>query len=120
MINFTVGPVQASDEILSIGSEQVPYFRTPEFSSLMKENERMMLEFADAPEKSRVVFLTGSGTAAMESTVMNLFREDDSLLVINGGSFGARFCQICDVHHYHYEAIRLSPGKTLTKEVLDA
>ena len=26
MINFTVGPVQASDEVRKIGQEQVPYF----------------------------------------------------------------------------------------------
>ena len=25
MLNFTVGPVQSSEEILEIGSEQVPY-----------------------------------------------------------------------------------------------
>ena len=28
MLNFTVGPVMASEEVLSIGSNQVPYFRT--------------------------------------------------------------------------------------------
>ena len=42
MLNFTVGPVQSSDKVRQIGSEQVPYFRTPEFSSLMLENERLM------------------------------------------------------------------------------
>ena len=42
MINFTVGPVQASDEVRKIGQEQVPYFRTPEFSKLMLENEEMI------------------------------------------------------------------------------
>lgn len=55
MINFTVGPVQSSESVRSIGSEQVPYFRTPEFSKLMKENESLMLEYADAPNDSRAV-----------------------------------------------------------------
>ena len=32
MFNFTVGPVQMSEEICKIGGEQVPYFRTSEFS----------------------------------------------------------------------------------------
>ena len=49
MINFTVGPVQASDEVRKIGQEQVPYFRTPEFSKLMLENEEMMKEFLPTP-----------------------------------------------------------------------
>ena len=37
MINFTVGPVQSSENVRSIGYEQVPYFRTEEFSNVMKE-----------------------------------------------------------------------------------
>ena len=42
MLNFTVGPVMASDEVRAIGAEQVPYFRTPEFSNIMFENEALM------------------------------------------------------------------------------
>ena len=67
MLNFAVGPVQSSDAVREIGQEQVPYFRTPEFSELMFENERLVKDFAGAEENARVVFLTGSGTAAMEA-----------------------------------------------------
>lgn len=35
MINFTVVAVQSSESIRNIGSEQVPYFRTEEFSEIM-------------------------------------------------------------------------------------
>ena len=35
MLNFTVGPVMSSEEILAVGAEQVPYFRTAEFSATM-------------------------------------------------------------------------------------
>lgn len=73
MINFAVGPVQMDEEIRAIGAEEVPYFRTPEFSAIMKENERLMKQFTGAPEDARAVFLTGSGTAAMEAAVMNPF-----------------------------------------------
>ena len=71
MLNFTVGPVMSSDAVRAIGSEQVPYFRTPEFSQLMLENEALIKKFAKADEASRVVFITGSGTASMEATIMN-------------------------------------------------
>ncbi|MFQ8842782.1 MAG: hypothetical protein ACLR8P_19700 [Clostridium fessum] len=73
MINFAVGPVQMDEEIRAIGAEEVPYFRTPEFSAIMKENERLMKQFTGASEDARAVFLTGSGTAAMEAAVMNLY-----------------------------------------------
>lgn len=42
MINFTVGPVQSSDAVRAIGAEQVPYFRTSEFSDVMFENENSL------------------------------------------------------------------------------
>ena len=118
MINFTVGPVQSEEAVREIGYEQVPYFRTEEFSKIMKENEELMLEFAKAEEGSRVVFITGSGTASMESAVMNTFNENDNLLVVVGGSFGQRFSQICDVHNIKHTNINLEFGKALTAEQL--
>ena len=65
MINFTVGPVQSSDAVRAIGAEQVPYFRTVEFSELMLENERLIKKFAHTTGNSRVVFLTCSGSGGM-------------------------------------------------------
>lgn len=38
MINFTVGPVQSNESVRAVGAEQVPYFRTSEFSEVMLEN----------------------------------------------------------------------------------
>lgn len=55
MLNFTVGPVMSSEAVRAIGAEQVPYFRTAEFSATMKENEDLMLKFTKAPAQSRVV-----------------------------------------------------------------
>lgn len=110
MLNFTVGPVMADDEVLAVGGEQVPYFRTQEFSNVMLENEALMKEFVNAPYEAKAVFLTGSGTASMEAVVMNLFTEKDKLLVIDGGSFGHRFTQLCDIHKIPYEAIKPERG----------
>ena len=119
MLNFTVGPVQMSDTVRTVGAEQVPYFRTPEFSNIMFENERLIKKFVNAEEQSRVIFLTGSGTASMEATVMNSFNSTDKLLVVNGGSFGKRFAEICEIHEIPYEEISLMVGEALKKEHLD-
>ncbi len=118
MLNFTVGPVMSEDYVLSIGAEQVPYFRTPEFSAIMKENESLMKEFTGADADGRVVFITGSGTASMEAAVVNLFDEKDKLLVVNGGSFGARFVKLCEIHGINFDEIHLEYGKSLTREEL--
>ena len=119
MINFTVGPVQSSEIVRAIGAENVPYFRTPEFSAIMLENECLMNKFANAPEGSRTVFITGSGTASMEATVINVFSSKDKVLIVNGGSFGQRFVEICQIHEIPYEEIKLEIGKTLTQEKLN-
>lgn len=114
MLNFTVGPVQANEAVRAIGAEQVPYFRTAEFSEIMFENERIMLDLAGAPEGSRAVFLTGSGTAGMEATVMNTLDSSDRALVIDGGSFGHRFVELLDLHRIPYTAICPQSGYGIT------
>ena len=119
MLNFTVGPVMSDENVRVIGAEQVPYFRTPEFSEIMLENEALMKKFAKAGDDARVIFITGSGTAAMEATVMNVFDENDKVLVVNGGSFGHRFVELCEMHDIPYEEIKLEAGKALKKEQLD-
>ena len=120
MINFTVGPVQSCEAVHEIGSQDVPYFRTAEFSEVMLENERLMLKFSCAPKGSRVVFITGSGTASMEATIMNVLTPQDRALVVNGGSFGARFCKICDVHGIPYDSINLDVGRQLRQADIDS
>lgn len=117
-LNFTVGPVQSSEGVLNIGAQQVPYFRTPEFSEVMLGNEKLIKEFAKAPADARVIFITGSGTASMEAAVINCLTAKDKAIVINGGSFGNRFCEICNLHSIPFSQVVLPAGKTLTAEML--
>ena len=119
MLNFTVGPVMSSDAVRAIGADQVPYFRTAEFSDIMLENEKLIRKFAKASDDSRVVFLTGSGTAAMEAGVINCMNKEDKALVVNGGSFGHRFVQLLELHDVPHTEIVLGHGKALKKEMLD-
>ena len=119
MINFTVGPVQSNTSVRKIGAEQVPYFRTPEFSDIMLKMERQMLKLTNAEEGARCVFITGSGTASMEAAVMNCLTPEDKALVIDGGSFGHRFVQLLELHEIPHEVISLTTGQQIRKEMLD-
>lgn len=118
MLNFTVGPVMSSDKVRTIGAEQVPYFRTTEFSETMLENEKYMLKFVKAPSNARAVFMTCSSTGSMEAVVMNCFTKEDKVLVINGGSFGHRFVELCEIHEIPYVSLNLEHGRRLTKDKL--
>jgi len=95
---FTPGPVKMSEEILNIGAQQTPYFRNSAFSDVTYACENGLLEMVNAPKGSKVIFLAASGTAGMESAVMNLLNQGDNALVVNGGGFGARFVDICATH----------------------
>lgn len=119
MINFTVGPVQMDEEIKSLGKEDIPYFRTEEFSKIMKENEKLICEFAEAEDDSRAIFLTGSGSASMEATILNCFTKEDKVLIINGGSFGQRFVEICEILEVPYYEVKLKYGQVLKREDLE-
>lgn len=118
MINFTVGPVQSSDAVRAIGAEQIPYFRTTEFSETMLENERLIKKFAHASEESKVVFMTCSGSGGMEAAIMNCLTKKDKALVINGGSFGERFVELLTLHEIPFTEIKLEYGKALKPEHL--
>ncbi|MFH0422997.1 pyridoxal-phosphate-dependent aminotransferase family protein [Streptococcus sp. A11] len=114
MLNFSVGPVMMDSETKQLGAEEVPYFRTDDFSRIMLENETMVRSLALANDQVRLITLTGSGTLAMDATILNCFTKEDKLLIINGGSFGTRFCEIADCYGIPYEAINLQFGESVT------
>lgn len=121
MLNFAVGPVPSDPRVRALGGEDSPYFRTPEFSQAMLENEQMLCSLASASKGSRAIFLTNSGTGAMEAAVMGLLDpEKDKALVVDGGSFGHRFRQMLDLHGIANVAIELEPGTPLTSGHLEA
>jgi len=95
---FTPGPVKMADDILAIGAKQTPYFTNAEFSKVLLECEKNLLEIVNAPVQSRVLFFTASGTAGMEAAVQNLIAKEDKAIVVNGGGFGQRFVDICNLH----------------------
>lgn len=115
---FTIGPVQMYENTLREKSKQVPYFRTKEFSELMYKTDRQLKKIIGAKESSEAIYLTSSGTAAMEAAVMNIFTEKDKVLVVVGGTFGRRFSEICSIHNIEHEDIILANGEVLTSELL--
>ena len=115
---FTVGPTQMKKEVMEVGGQLVPYFRTKEFSNVMLDSDRLLRKFMHAPKEARSIYLTASGTAAMEAVVMNCLTSHDKVLVIDGGTFGHRFAEICDIHNVPYERVVLAADEKLTEDHL--
>lgn len=117
---FTVGPAQMYQHTIDVRNQVVPYFRTPEFSEVMLENKRLLIKLVDAAEDSEVMFLTASGSGAMEATVMNCFDRNDKLLIVSGGTFGERFERICEIHQIPFVALKLGQDEALTANHFEA
>lgn len=120
LINFAVGPVQVHPDILALGAEDVPYFVTEDFYNLMLENEALLKEFLNAPSEGRVAVLTSSGSGAMDASIVSLLTKDDHALIINGGTFGQRFVEICTTYGIRFTEIKLNYGEALKEHHLAA
>ncbi|MDE5977937.1 MAG: alanine--glyoxylate aminotransferase family protein [Turicibacter sp.] len=107
---FTPGPTNIPEEIRQVLSQDLIHHRMAEYHQLLKEiNEDLKTVF---DTKNDVLILTASGTGSMESSVVNLFSKNDSVLVINTGWFGQRFIEICQVYGLHVHELRYEWGET--------
>ena len=116
---FTVGPVSMYPEVNKVHMDQMVYFRTDEFSTLVKENIATLAGLLDTDYPSGIIYLTASGTAAMEAVITNCLKKDDNALVVNGGTFGRRFCELLQYHKINYDSIDLEWNETLTEAHLN-
>ena len=89
-----VFPGNIDHSIMAIGSQPFIYMRTTEFSEINKESERILLDLIHC-SKGRTIIYTGSGTGAMSAVVENYCTTKKKAFVIDGGSFGHRWSQLC-------------------------
>lgn len=89
-----VFPGNIDKDILKIGSRQIPYMRTFEFSNTVKQIEQMLLSMINC-DNGRTIIYTASGTGAMDAIVANYVSTKRKALIINGGSFGQRWFELC-------------------------
>lgn len=70
--------------------------------------------------KEEVVLISGSGTAALETAVVNLASAGDEVLVVITGSFGDRFVKICETYGLKTHIIAMEWGEALDPEAIKA
>lgn len=82
---------------MAIGSQPFMYMRTDAFSKINKESEQMLLNLIHCAG-GRTIIYTGSGTGAMSAVVENYCTTKKKAFVIDGGSFGHRWFQLCEYY----------------------
>ncbi|MCQ2754058.1 MAG: aminotransferase class V-fold PLP-dependent enzyme [bacterium] len=114
MKHFIVGPVEMYPCSKAIYQKGYSYFRTEEFGNMVKKNLTRLSNLIGNKNENSLIYLTASGTAVMEATIENCVDENDKCLVINGGTFGKRFCELLEHHGKNYTSINLEFGEQLT------
>ena len=104
---FTIGPVEFYPNILDIRSRSLPYFRNSEFSEIISRINQRLRTLLSIGSDFNIIHLTSSGTGGMEAAITNYISHIDKIVVINGGVFGDRFCQILSSKNISYNEIRI-------------
>ena len=106
MKQFIVGPVEMYPSTKNVLEKGYTYFRTQEYGNMVKECLSKVANMLGA-ENSTSIYLAASGTGAMDAVVDNCMWENDKALVINGGSFGHRFCELLEWYNIPFDSIDL-------------
>ncbi len=115
---FTIGPVEMYPSTRTIRDKGFVHFRTDEFSEIVKETLKKLSHLLGNKEENSLIYMAASGTAAMEATVENCVNENDKVLVINGGAFGHRFCELLRYHNKNFDSIDLAWNEALEEKHL--
>ena len=98
------GPTPCPDYVLEAMNRDMINHRGPEFRAmLLRITERLKQVFQTSNE---VIILTGSGTGAMEASVVNILSPGDVVLSVSIGEFGERLAEIAET--YGASVVRLS------------
>lgn len=70
--------------------------------------------------EQEVVILTASGTAGLETAVVNTVAPGEEVAVIVTGAFGERFLKICQAYHLKTHVLEVEWGEALDPEMVKA
>lgn len=120
MTLFTCGPVQMYPSTANIRSKAYIHFRTKEYGEMVKTSLKKLASLLGNREENATIYLACSGTGAMEAVVENCVTNTDKCLVINGGGFGKRFCELLEYHKIPYDSVDIAWNETLEKKHLES
>lgn len=108
------GPTPVPEQVLLEMAAPVIHHRTGEFSKIFARAAQGLKKVFGTEQD--VLILSGSGTAGMESAIVNTMSKGDRVLVINGGKFGQRWRDIAKVYELEVDTIEMDWGRSLNPQ----
>ncbi|HXV28642.1 MAG TPA: alanine--glyoxylate aminotransferase family protein [bacterium] len=110
-ILLTPGPTPVPESVLKVLAQPIIHHRTPQYRKIFSSvSERLKKVFLT---RNPVYTLTGSGTAAMEASLVNFHSPGDEILVIDCGKFGERFTDIAKAHQLKATVLKVTYGEAV-------
>ncbi|MCA1927221.1 MAG: alanine--glyoxylate aminotransferase family protein [Calditerrivibrio sp.] len=112
------GPTPVPERVLLDMAMPIIHHRTSEFSKIFSDVREGLKPIFGT--KQDVLMLAGSGTAAMEASIINTLNPGDKVLVINAGKFGKRWAEISNAYGLDVLTIDLEWGRSVKPEQVEA
>lgn len=114
---LTPGPTPVPEEVLQVMAQPIIHHRTPQYRKIFSSvSERIKKVFYT---QSPVYTLTGSGTSAMEASIVNFHSVGDEILVADTGKFGERFTDIGKAYGLRPTVIKVAYGEAIKPEQIE-
>ena len=106
---LTPGPTPVPPSVLKVMAEPIFHHRTPKYRKLFEEvSERLKGVFCT---KQAVYTFTGSGTLAMEASVVNCLSPGEKIIVLEAGKFSERWRDIGKRYELNVVSIKVPYGE---------
>ena len=113
---FTPGPTPIPPEAALAMAMPIDYHRSSDAKALITDVvQKLKHVFQTAHD---VMFLTSSGTGAMESAIANLLSREDRVIVIRSGKFGERWGELCAAYGIAFDPIDLPYGQSVDPQMV--
>jgi aspartate aminotransferase-like enzyme len=105
---MTPGPTPVAPETQLAMAQPIIHHRAPAFMEIL-EQVRGDLKYLFQTEQEVLMF-AATGTGAMEGAVANTLSPGDTALVVEGGKFGERWVELCNVYGIKVDLIKVEWG----------
>ncbi len=119
---MTPGPVNVPVRTSLAEARPMRHHRGADFAEWLQTIDGKLKQIFKT--KNTILYFAASGTGAMEACVVNLLKQNDRPIVIEGGKFGQRWGAICQAFRVNYRALEIewgtAPSPALIEQALRA
>lgn len=111
---MTPGPTPVAPETQLAMAQPILHHRSPQFMEILgqvREDLRYLFQ-----TQQEVLMFAATGTGAMEGAVANTLSPGDTALVVEGGKFGERWAELCQVYGVNVDLIKVEWGYAVKPE----